>query len=106
MTRVTKKGGTTIERKIHVGVVTVHPYEIMTNVLASLLEKGKLLPITAGLTDREMGINTNTSFHTFKDVDTKIHVCSTCKCRLLSFAAAVHRHEIHTVHIDGGGDEE
>ena len=44
MTRVTKKGGTTIERKIHVGVVTVHPYEIMTNVLASLLEKGKLLP--------------------------------------------------------------
>ena len=62
--------------------------------------------VTAGLTDREVGINTNTSFHTFKDVDTKIHVCATCKCRLLSFAEAVHCHEIHTVHIDGGNEAE
>ena len=62
--------------------------------------------MTAGLTEREVNINTNTSFHTFKDVDTKIHVCPTCKCRLLSFAAGVHCHEIHTVHIDGGGDED
>ena len=58
--------------------------------------------MTAGLTDREVDININTSFHTFKDVETKIHVCPTCKCRLLSFAAGVHCHKIHTVDIDGG----
>ena len=61
---------------------------------------------TSELTDREICINTNKSFHTFKNVDTKIHSCATCNCRLLKFAAAVHCHEIHTVHIDGEDEEE
>ena len=61
---------------------------------------------TSELTDREICINTNESFHTFKNVDTKIHSCATCNCRLLKFAAAVHCHEIHTVHIDGEDEEE
>ena len=62
--------------------------------------------VAAGLTDREVAINTNRSFHTFKDINTKIYSCPTCKCRLLNFAAGVHCHEIHTVHIDGGGEDE
>ena len=44
MTRVTKKGGTKISRKIRVGVVTVRPFESIINCSASLLEKGKLVP--------------------------------------------------------------
>ena len=44
MTRVTKKGGSKISRKIRVGVVTVRPFESIINFLASLLEKGKLVP--------------------------------------------------------------
>ena len=58
--------------------------------------------VTAGLTDQEVGINTNTSFYTFKDIDTKRYSCPKYKYRLLNFAAGVHCHEIHTVHIYGG----
>ena len=34
--------------------------------------------VAAELTDREVDINTNTRFNTFKDPNTKIYLCPTC----------------------------
>ena len=57
-----------------------------------------LFPATATLTEMERRINSNTAFHDFKNVDTKISACQVCKRRLLQFAAPVHCHEVHKTH--------
>ena len=44
MTRVTKKNGSHISRNIHVGVMTVSPFECILTSAGALLEHGRLLP--------------------------------------------------------------
>ena len=57
-----------------------------------------LFPITATLSAMERRINSNTAFHGFEKVDTKIAACQVCKRRLLQFAAPIHCHEVHKEH--------
>ena len=45
---------------------------------------------TATLSAMERQINCNTTFHGFKNLDTKISVCQVCKHRLVQFAAPIH----------------
>ena len=45
VTRVTKKGGAQISRKIKVGVMTVEFFECILNAVSTLLSKGMLLPL-------------------------------------------------------------
>ena len=58
--------------------------------------------LSASLSEIETSANNNGSLHTFNDADTRVCVCELCKRRLLCFAKEVHKHEVHTVHIDGG----
>ena len=58
---------------------------------------------TAELTDLEVRINNNSSYHGLNGVNTKIHACTKCHQRMLEFAVKVHCHEVHTVHV--GEDE-
>ena len=57
-----------------------------------------LFPNTATLSVMETRINSNSAFHGFKKVDTKISACQVCKRRFLQFAAAVNCHEVHKKH--------
>ena len=54
----------------------------------------------AELTDLEVHINNNRSYHGFNNVNTKIHCCTKCNQRMLQFAVQVHCHETHTVHAE------
>ena len=55
---------------------------------------------TAELTDLEVRINNNSSYHGLNGVNTKIHACTKCHQRMLEFAVKVHCHEAHTVHVE------
>ena len=57
------------------------------------------------LTATEMRINSDPAFHGFKKVSTRISACPVCNCRLLQFAAPIHRHEVHKEHAGEERDE-
>ena len=53
----------------------------------------------AALTDVEEKINASSSgLHRIDGLDTKVYVCKKYCQRLLGFAMAVHKHELHEVH--------
>ena len=71
-------------------------------------EEGEIdLTATAELTDIELRINSNMSYHGLDGVDTKIHACVKCNQRMLQFAVQVHCNETHTVYaeVDNGKAE-
>ena len=64
-------------------------------------EEGEInLMETAELTDLEVRINNNRSYHGLNDVNTQIHCCTKCNQRMLQFAVQAHCHETHTVHAE------
>lgn len=66
-------------------------------------EVGELL---ASLSALETDVNEYAVFYNFEDVDTQIYVCALCKRRLLLFTEKVHVHEVHTIHVKGGEEED
>ena len=69
-------------------------------------EEGEIdLTATAELTDLELRINNNMSYHGLNGVDTKIHACTKCNQRMLQFAVQVHCNETHTVHAEMDEDK-
>ena len=62
-------------------------------------EDGFICSVTTELTDLENKVNSNLAIHAFKMLDTQVHLCAICKCRLLQFAMVVHHHETHEVDI-------
>ena len=60
----------------------------------------------AELTDPEVRINNNSSFHRLCNVNIQIHCCVLCKQTMLQFAVQVHYHKTHTVHMEREKEEE
>ena len=54
----------------------------------------------AELTDLEVRINNNSSYHGLNGVNTNIHACTKCRQRMLEFAVKVHCNEVHIVHVE------
>lgn len=65
---------------------------------------GTVLPATASLTDLEIRINNNHVFHNFETLNTRVHSCAVCGCRILQFVMEVHQHETHEMHVQEDGD--
>ena len=69
-------------------------------------EEGEIkLTATAELTDLELRINNNMSYHGLDGLDTKIHACTKCNQRMLKFALQIHCNETHTVHTEMDEDK-
>ena len=66
---------------------------------------GAASPTAVSLTDLDVRINNDPLFHDFETLNTRVHSCAVCGCRLLKFAMEVHHHEIHKVHVQNDQDD-